>query len=63
MIKFCTPKSERTGLMELKRAKWKQKTEIKQETNRAIWCWLVIFIALGLVIKNMKNVGKELYTT
>ena len=63
MTKFWTPKSGQTGLMELKRAIWTQKTELKQETNRAIWCRLVIFIALGLVIKNMKNVGKELYTT
>ena len=34
MIKFCTPKSERTGLMELKRAKMNTKDQNKARNQQ-----------------------------
>ena len=61
MIKFCTPKFERTGLMELKRAKMNTKDQHKARNQQGnlmpvsnIYC---------LRSGNQKHVGKELHTT
>ena len=61
MIKFCTPKSERTGLMELKHAKMNTKDQNKARNQQGnlmpvsnIYC---------LRSGDQKHVGKELHTT
>ena len=61
MIKFCTPKFERTGLMELKHPKMNTKDQHKARIQQGnlmpvsnIYC---------LRSGNQKHVGKELHTT